>query len=59
MHEWGVDFAAWCSYKYMNTGAGGVGGIFVHEKHAVNNYPRLIGWWGHKDGTRFLMDNGN
>jgi kynureninase len=56
MHDWGVDFAAWCSYKYLNGGPGAVGGAYVHERHA--NCPdimRFAGWWGHDKGTRFLM----
>ncbi len=59
LHEWGVDFGAWCSYKYLNGGAGAIGGIFVHERHAVDvdEYPRLAGWWGvpHAPGPRFEM----
>jgi kynureninase len=59
LHEWGVDFATWCSYKYLNSGPGGTAGIFIHEKHG-NNYdlPRFAGWWGHKEGERFQMKNG-
>ena len=45
LHEWGVDFAAWCSYKYMNAGPGNVSGYFIHEKHHHANLPRLAGWW--------------
>ena len=56
LHDWDVDFAAWCSYKYLNSGPGGIGGIFVHEKHAESfNLPRFAGWWGHDKETRFLM----
>jgi kynureninase len=56
LHDWNVDFAAWCSYKYLNSGPGGVGGVFVHEKHVINpDLPRFTGWWGHDKRTRFLM----
>jgi kynureninase len=55
LHDWNVDFAAWCSYKYLNAGPGGVAGIFVHERHADFAGPRLAGWWGHDEATRFLM----
>ena len=56
MHDWDVDFAVWCSYKYLNAGPGGIAGAFVHERHA-NSYdlPRFAGWWGHNKWTRFLM----
>jgi len=56
LHEWDVDFATWCSYKYMNSGPGGISGIFVHEKHF--NSPelnRFEGWWGFRQDRRFLM----
>jgi kynureninase len=57
LHNWGVDFAAWCSYKYLNSGPGSVAGAFVHEKHHQNtNLPLFAGWWGHDKKTRFLMD---
>jgi kynureninase len=56
LHEWDVDFACWCSYKYLNSGPGGIGGLFVHEKHAYNfDIPRFAGWWGHDLSTRFKM----
>ncbi|CAN5590167.1 kynureninase [soil metagenome] len=56
MHDWGVDFAAWCSYKYLNGGPGAVGGAFIHERHAdCPDLIRFAGWWGHDKATRFLM----
>ncbi len=56
LHDWDVDFAAWCSYKYLNSGPGGIAGVFVHERHAENSgLPRFAGWWGHDKNTRFLM----
>lgn len=56
LHDWNVDFAAWCSYKYLNSGPGGIAGIFVHERHARSfDLPRFAGWWGHDKGTRFQM----
>lgn len=59
LHDWGVDFAAWCSYKYLNSGPGGVSGLFVHESHGNNaDLPRFAGWWGHDKSTRFLMEPG-
>jgi len=56
MHEWNVDFACWCSYKYLNSGPGGVGGVYIHERHAGTKLPRLAGWWGHDKSSRFLME---
>ena len=59
LHDWGVDFAAWCSYKYLNSGPGNVSGVFVHERHGDNaELPRFAGWWGHDEGRRFLMEKG-
>jgi len=56
LHDWNVDFAAWCSYKYLNAGPGAVAGVFVHERHSENfDLPRFAGWWGHDKETRFLM----
>ncbi|MFC0262923.1 kynureninase [Fontibacter flavus] len=59
LHDWDVDFATWCSYKYMNSGPGNISGIFVHERHAENHeLPRFAGWWGHDEGERFRMEKG-
>lgn len=56
LHDWDVDFAAWCSYKYLNAGPGAVGGAFVHQRHATNaSLPRFAGWWGNDPDTRFTM----
>jgi kynureninase len=68
LHDWEVDFAAWCHYKYVNSGPGAMAGLFVHEKHGKvssldqngggDGYrPRLAGWWGHDKASRFQMDN--
>lgn len=66
LHDWNVDFAAWCTYKYINAGPGSIAGLFVHERHGKvdtpegeeSKYiPRLSGWWGSSKSTRFQMDN--
>ncbi len=58
LHDWNVDFAAWCTYKYINASAGNVGAIFVHDRHGNNTAtPRFGGWWGHNKERRFLMEN--
>jgi len=56
LHDWDVDFACWCSYKYLNSGPGGIAGIFVHSKHGLKE-PRFAGWWGHDLKTRFEMSS--
>ena len=59
MHDWNVDFAAWCTYKYLNSGPGSVGGIYIHQKHASDTkIPRMAGWWGHDKVNRFKMEKG-
>ncbi|OEK05883.1 kynureninase [Roseivirga misakiensis] len=59
LHDWGVDFATWCSYKYLNSGPGNVSGVFVHERYAHDsNLPRFAGWWGQEESTRFQMTKG-
>lgn len=59
LHDWNVDFAAWCTYKYLNSGPGGVSGVFVHDKHGMDpSTPRFAGWWGHKEEERFQMRKG-
>ncbi|MBW8368618.1 MAG: kynureninase [Arenimonas sp.] len=55
LHDSGADFAAWCSYKYLNSGPGAVAGAFVHERHAHADVPRFAGWWGHDQASRFKM----
>ncbi|HET8754073.1 MAG TPA: kynureninase [Salinimicrobium sp.] len=57
LHDWDVDFAAWCSYKYMNSGPGNASGCFINEKyHGQKDIPRFEGWWGHNKARRFLME---
>lgn len=59
LHDWQVDFAAWCSYKYLNSGPGGVSGMFVHQNHENKpELPRFAGWWGYDKETRFKMEPG-
>src|SRR5690606_23072461 len=60
LHDWGVDFACWCTYKYINSGPGNIAGIFVHEKHKdkdLDELPRYAGWWGMSRDTRFGLTN--
>jgi kynureninase len=59
LHDWDVDFASWCSYKYLNSSPGGISGVYVHEKHISNSaLPRFAGWWGYNKETRFQMEKG-
>ena len=59
LHDWEIDFAVWCTYKYLNAGPGGPAGAFIHKKYANDyNLPRFAGWWGHKESERFLMKKG-
>jgi kynureninase len=57
LHDWNVDFACWCTYKYLNSGPGAVAGVYIHERFITDkNIPRLAGWWGHNKESRFKMD---
>ncbi len=59
LHEWHVDFACWCSYKYLNSGPGAVGAVYIHERyHTDETMIRFAGWWGYEKATRFQMDKG-
>ncbi|MEQ9422985.1 MAG: kynureninase [Cyclobacteriaceae bacterium] len=58
LNQWDVDFAVWCSYKYLNSGPGAVGGAFVNEKHHQKDLPQFGGWWGHNEAERFKMEKG-
>lgn len=58
LHNWDVDFACWCSYKYLNSGPGAVGGVFIHEKNHRDDIPRFAGWWGYDKSSRFKMEKG-
>ncbi len=59
LHQWDVDFACWCSYKYLNSGPGGTSGVFIHDRNAKDtSIPRFGGWWGHDEGSRFQMLKG-
>ena len=59
IHDWNVDFACWCGYKYLNSGPGSVAGVYINQQHTSNkDLPRLAGWWGHEKDTRFKMEKG-
>ncbi len=57
LHDWGVDFASWCTYKYLNSGPGGIAGFYVHNRHTADqSLPKFLGWWGTNKSTRFQME---
>jgi kynureninase len=59
LHQWNVDFACWCTYKYLNGGPGGIGGVYIHERfHTDTSIPRFAGWWGYEKDSRFKMEKG-
>jgi kynureninase len=59
LHDWNIDFACWCSYKYLNAGPGAIGGVYIHERyHRDKNLKRFAGWWGYDKSTRFKMEKG-
>ena len=58
LNKWEVDFACWCSYKYQNSGPGGISAVFIHEKHFKSDLNRFSGWWGYQEQTRFKMEAG-
>ena len=58
LHDWGVDFACWCNYKYLNAGPGDIGAAFIHRRHHGAHLPRWAGWWGYEESTRFKMEKG-
>ncbi len=58
LHDWDVDFACWCSYKYLNSGPGAIGGAYIHERFHKDQIHRLAGWWGYDKQTRFKMEKG-
>lgn len=58
LHDWNVDFACWCSYKYLNSGPGAVAAVYIHERYHKSEMNRFAGWWGYEKATRFKMDKG-
>lgn len=59
LHDWNVDFACWCTYKYLNSGPGSIAGAFIHERYVTDPaWPRLTGWWGYEKSSRFKMEKG-